>query len=167
VGGAIAGGTMGVLAAPVALTSLTGTAIVVSTAGVGEVAAAGATAGVLGGVGERAFENNGNIDAAVGTPEQILVDAGVGAASGLLGRGAGSMVPKATGAEGAAENAAQAAAKHPALSKSALARRTASAAAVASAKAGTQEKVGEAGGHSLAEALGKALKPDDKPEPEE
>ena len=30
--------------------------------------------------GERAVENNGNMDAAVGTPEQILTDAGVGAA---------------------------------------------------------------------------------------
>jgi RHS repeat-associated protein len=161
-GGAVAGGTMGLMAAPVVATSLTGSAIVVSTAGVGEVAAAGATAGVLGGVAERAVENDGDVRAAIGTPGQIAVDAAVGAVSGTAGRQAGEALPAATGAKGTAKEAARLAAKHPPLSGSALAKQTSAAAAVAAGTVASQETVGEAAGHAATEAIGQAVKP--KPE---
>jgi RHS repeat-associated protein len=168
VGGAIAGGTLGVLTAPVLATSLTGTAVVVSTAGVGEVAAAGATAGVLGGVGERAVENNGNLNAAIGTPQQIATDAAVGAVSATVGAKVGEKVPEVTGAADSAKETSRLAAKHPPLSGSALAKQTSASAAVAAAKVVTQKTVGEAAGHAATDSAGKAVKPNtDNPDPQQ
>lgn len=135
--------------------------IVVSTAGAGEVAAAGATAGVLAGVGERAVENNGDMKAAVGSPEQFATDAVVGAVSGTLGT-QGKALPEATGAAESPKEAARLAAKHPPFSGSALAKQTSAAATAAAGRVATQEATGEATAHSASETVGKAVTPKDE-----
>jgi len=154
---------LGVLAAPAAVTTLTGTAIV-STAGLGEVAGSGAVAGVVGGLAERAVEHNGDMNKATENPTDVLVDAGLGAAGALTAHVASGLLPKATGAEASAHKAAQAAAKHPPLSKSALARQTARAAGAAAAKSASQETAGHLAGHAAAEAAGQAVKQERKEE---
>lgn len=161
IGGAVAGGTLGLMTAPAAATTLTET-VILSTAGTGEIATAGATAGIVGGAAERAFENNGDPEKTIGTPGQIATDAGLGAAGAVVGHAVGSIVPKLTGAHEAAENAAAQAAKHPALSGSALARRTAASAAGAAAAVAGQETAGEVAGYAAVEAVGQALKKKDK-----
>jgi RHS repeat-associated protein len=77
-GGAAAGGTLGLATAPAALVTVlggetvleTGTAVAIGTA---------AGAGVAGGITERAVASGGDPNAALGTPGQIVTDAAVGA----------------------------------------------------------------------------------------
>jgi len=79
-GGAVAGGTLGLATAPSALVTVLGGETVLETgAAVGTGAAAGA--GVLGGVTERAIDSGGDPNIAIGTPDQILTDAAAGAAA--------------------------------------------------------------------------------------
>jgi RHS repeat-associated protein len=77
-GGAVAGGTLGIATAPGALITVLGGETVIETgAAVGIGAAAGS--GVLGGITERAVASGGDPNAAIGTLGQIATDATVGA----------------------------------------------------------------------------------------
>jgi len=84
--GAVAGATFGVLTAPAAITSLaTASTVTVSTAGVGEIAAAGAISGVVGGTTGRTA-TTGSLDAALADPGEIAKDAKYGAGGALVGK---------------------------------------------------------------------------------
>ena len=78
IGGAVAGGTLGLATAPAVLvTALGGETVLETGAAVSIGAAAGS--GALGGVAERAVTSGGDPNAAIGTPGQIVTDAVVGA----------------------------------------------------------------------------------------
>jgi RHS repeat-associated protein len=77
-GGAVAGGTLGIATAPGALITVLGGDTVMETGAVVGIGAA-AGSGVLGGITERAVASGGDPNAAIGTLGQIATDAAVGA----------------------------------------------------------------------------------------
>jgi len=81
-GGAVAGATFGLAAAPGAIVTLTGTATIET--GVAVQMGAGAVSGVAGGVVSRAVESGGDTNKALGTPQQVVADAVVGAGTAGL-----------------------------------------------------------------------------------
>jgi RHS repeat-associated protein len=81
VAGGVAGGTMGLLAAPAEIIGLSATTTLAT--GTAVQASAGAISGVVGGITARGLQT-GDANAALGTPGQIVKDAAVGAATATV-----------------------------------------------------------------------------------
>ena len=99
-GGAVAGGTMGLLTAPAVATTLAGTAVV-STSGLATTVGAGAVSGVVGGIVERGANGQG-VNGALNA-KAVVRDAAVGAGGAALGAGVEAGVDRVAG--GAVRNA--------------------------------------------------------------
>jgi RHS repeat-associated protein len=87
-GGAVAGATMGLATTPAAFTSVFAGATVEIKTGVAVQLAAAAVSGVSGGLVSRAVESGGDPNKTIGTPSQIVTDAGMS----LLGKATGMAV---------------------------------------------------------------------------
>ena len=94
VGGAVAGGTLGLATAPAALTTIGGTTLIETGVAV-KVTTAGIT-GVAGGIVSRGIENNVDPNKTIGTPTEIATDALVGAAGEGLSKAAEPLVKATT-----------------------------------------------------------------------
>jgi RHS repeat-associated protein len=101
-GGAVAGGTLGVLAAPAVITTLAGETAIGS--GLAVTVGSGAIGGVAGGITERAANGEGAQSAL--NPSAVVRDAAVGAAAEVVGAGAERGVEHVAGAAAEKANAA-------------------------------------------------------------
>jgi len=107
VGGAVAGGTLGLATAPGALFTVLGGETVLGTGtAVGVGAAAGS--GVLGGIAERAVSSGGDPNTAIGSLEQVATDAALGAVSEGIGAAIVNPAVKSTTTAGRAVSVGEA-----------------------------------------------------------